>query len=166
MNEAIRAVKAAPELAEAVDGADHLEGLSADSRKDLRAFLAGLSSTPTWMEGLYKARQPLARLLRVPPDKLVFPKVTPDNVPFAAGARYGPFTVRASRENRFWLGGYQAAHLSADLAVLRADGTGGGNRYHLVTAVRYRSPRGKLYFGLVRPFHHLVMRTLAHRAAR
>ncbi|XXF76233.1 DUF2867 domain-containing protein [Myxococcaceae bacterium GXIMD 01537] len=39
-------------------------------------------------------------------------------------------------------------------------------RFHVATIVRYRRWAGPVYFNVIRPFHHLVVRGMLRHAAR
>ena len=59
-------------------------------------------------------------------------------------------------EDRFLLLEIDDNHLVAYLAIL-AQPLDVGTRFRLVTVVHYRRKAGALYFGAIRPFHHLIV---------
>ena len=151
-----------PELSCLLTGADHVDVKTTESRVTLREFVAGaLGWQPGWMRALFRARAVLARLLRLRhPDLPVGPRLRPEEIRFTPGATVWFFTVTAAAEDRFIVLEATDTHLTGYLAVVTEPVATGRNRFHAITAVRYHRWTGPLYFNLVRPFHHLVVRSM------
>ena len=169
-----------PELASVMAGADHVDQKVAQGDATLRQFLAAMMTFPWWVRVLFGARGVLARALglrrrrvlgRSAPARggaLPLPagRRIPGELPLYGGWRVGVFTTQAYEEGRFWLGEVdEDRHLHAWLAVT-VDGQGQGRTFRVCTVVKYKHWTGPLYFNLIRPFHHLVLRAAARRAAR
>ncbi len=159
------AVRDLAPLAALMDGADHVDVKTFPSERSLRGFLLGLAAyDPAWLRLLYALRGVLAALfgLRHEPG----PPIPTDerHVPMRPGERLGPFAVVEAREDSHWIALAEDRHLAAYLAVT-ADGTGPRPVFHVATVVRHKHWTGPLYFGLIRPAHHLVVRAMGRAAA-
>jgi hypothetical protein len=147
---------------------DHIDVKTVTSRVPLRAFVAGmLNYRPAWLVALFGARVVFVRLLGLRRHTAApAPRFTPDSVPMTPGQRALFFTVRAAEDGRLWLADADDRHLWGALAVV-AEPLGGGRwRYHVVTLVRYHNWSGPVYFNAIRPFHHLVVGSMAWAGAR
>lgn len=159
---------AVPELAALLDGADHVDVKTTEAGVTLREFAAGaLGWQPGWMRVLFRARGVLARLLRLRHSDLpAAPRVRPEEIPFSPGGTVWFCTVAAAAEHRYLVLEAADTHLTAYLALV-ADAAGAGrSRFHAITIVRYHRWTGPLYFNLIRPFHHLVVRSMVEAGAR
>ncbi|MBC7815075.1 MAG: DUF2867 domain-containing protein, partial [Burkholderiales bacterium] len=58
------------------------------------------------------------------------------------------------------------SHLSAMLGVAVEPLSGDQKRFHVVTVVYYHNWAGPLYFNVIRPFHHLVVSSMARAGVR
>jgi hypothetical protein len=77
-------------------------------------------------------------------------------VSFAPGDPASFFTVVRGEEDHYLLLKVSDNHLVAWLAIITDNARPA--EFKVVTLVRYLRPVGRFYFGLIRPFHHLVMR--------
>lgn len=158
-----------PELAPYFDGLDHVDVKTVHSARDLRTFLAAmLSHRPAWVTALFAVRSVLVRAIGLrQPRGPSPPRFTPETVPMQPGAAAIFFTVRAAREGAHWLADVDEAHLWAAVAVVRElPGPDGVAAFRVVTLVRYHRWTGRLYFNVIRPFHHLVVRAMARAGAQ
>lgn len=154
-----------PELAPHLAAADFADESRVRSAVGLRSFLSGMTAPPpVWLRGLFALRAPLAAALGMR-GGLSFAPTAARDVPFAPGEGFGPFTVEAAQEERLWVGRHETAALVARLAVSPELLPCGERLYHLATIVRFKSPLGRIYMGVVRPFHVLVTDRLARRGA-
>jgi hypothetical protein len=132
----------------------------------LRPFIAGmLSYHPWWIVTLYRIReillvQALGLTRHEKPDQL--PSIQPEALSFTPGQTASFFTVRTAMEDTYWVSETPAdRHLKAWVGVVvESLGGTGVNRFHVFTLVKYRHWTGPVYFNLIRPFHHLVVRQM------
>lgn len=156
-----------PELAALAAQADRLHVISVHSTRTLREFVAAaLSYMPGWMRALYRVRWVFVRLLGTVQDGIPREEnIAPGDISFREGDPGGFFTVVAAREGRYWAGEARDAMISGYLAVVAEASPDGGHLYHLVTMARYRCWTGRIYFNVINPFHHMVVRAMAREAA-
>jgi hypothetical protein len=151
-----------PELDDLLPTADVIDVKTATGAVPLREFIAGsLGYQPGWMRSLYAVRTVFAKLLRLntadmPPSG----EIRPEDVSFTAGDPLSFFKVIRGEEHRYLLLGVNDNHLTAYLAIIVADDTAPVREYKVVTLVHYRRGAGRLYFGAIRPFHHIVVRSM------
>lgn len=152
-----------------LDGADHVDVKTVVGRIDLPEFLAALLSyQPAWLTLLYRVRMGLVLLLGLPRNGGPRARaIRPDLVPMTPGASISFWTVRSVEDRRFWAAETPPArHLAAHLAVAAEPLCDGRTRFHVATVVHYRHWTGPVYFNLIRPFHHMVVRRTARHAAQ
>ncbi len=151
--------------------ADHIDVKTAVGKPSLRQFVAAaMSWQPAWAQLLFRAREVLARLLRLDhPDMPPVPtmRLRPDEVSFAPGAGIWFFTVIAGVDGHYIVLEAADNHLTGVLAIVcePAASTPGENRFQVITVVRHHRWTGRLYFAVVRPFHHLVVASMTRAAA-
>jgi len=144
------------ELAPHLTAADFCDEYRVRSAVDLRSFLAGMTAPhPVWLRTLFLGSR----------SALAFPTVAPADVPFSPGSAFGPFIVETAVEERLWMAAHESDSLTARLAVAPEELPCGERLYHLTTMVRFKSARGRLYMGLIRPFHALVCDRLTRLGA-
>ena len=164
----------APELNPLLTGADHIDVKSTEADVSLREFVSGaLGWQPGWMRRLFRAmlvraRVVFARLLRLRnPEIPTAPRLLrPEEIPFSPGAKVWFFTVVGAAEDRYILLEAADTHLTGYLAVVAEPLVNGRTRFHNVTIVKYHRWTGPLYFNVIRPFHHLVVRSMVNAGAR
>ena len=72
------------------------------------------------------------------------------------------FSVRYAERNRYWIVETpDEKHLRAFVGVFREKVDQRINRFHVMTVVHYKDWTGPVYFNIIRPFHHLVVRQMA-----
>ncbi|WP_449246340.1 DUF2867 domain-containing protein [Desulfarculus baarsii] len=157
-----------PEINTFLDGANHVDIKHVDSIKPMREFIASaLSYMPSWMVALYKVRGVFVRLLGLKQGG--YPgaeKVNPEDIIFLPGEMGSFFKVTGGEEDRYWIAGATEKHLSGHLAVAVEPLPDGMKRFHMATIVHYRHWTGRIYFNIIRPFHHVVAWAMMRHAAR
>jgi hypothetical protein len=148
--------------------ADVIDVKTVEGRVTLRQFIASMMGYyPDWIKALYRLRAVFVRLLGmrqegIPRDV----RLRPQDVPMTPGSRVSFFAVVAAREEALWLVEVHDQHLSAWLGVVVEELPGAARRFHMVTLVKYHHWTGSLYFNVIRPFHHLVVRQMAHAGVK
>ncbi len=149
--------------------ADHIDVKTAISDLPLRAFVARLLGyQPAWVTALYGIRWGFVRLLGMKQAGIPQPvRMTADDVPMTAGAnsKFLTFNVVAVQDDAYWFAQASESHLDATLGVIREPLPDGRQRYHVVTLVHYQHWTGRVYFNVIRPFHHLVVGAMLRHAA-
>lgn len=159
----IEYIKQVEEIKPLLDGADHIDVKTVEGDVPLNRFIASfLSYMPWWLKLLYQLRAPLVRLLGMKQETLPFPSsIKPDDVSFVKGEKAFFFTVAAADKERFWFAEANDKHLSAYLGCVVEPLEGGRKRYHIGTIVHYNDWSGPVYFNIIRPFHHIVVGSMA-----
>jgi hypothetical protein len=156
-------VREYPELLPHLVGADHIDTKIVTGRQNLREFLTNfIGYQPGWITFLYAVRAAFVRLLGMRQGGL--PKalrITPDRIPMQPGTKLSFFKVVAAQDDRYWLGMVDDKHLSGGLLVLSEPQPNGLTRFYVMTLVHYREWTGPVYFNVIRPFHHIVVRKMA-----
>ena len=144
--------------------ADYTDIKSTDGTVSLRQFISGmLSYYPWWIVFLYRIRAVLARMLGLvkheKPD--ILPSITPEALSFEPGEMASFFIVRTAEEETYWVAETpEDKHLTAYFGVIAESLGNGRTRFHVLTSVSYIHWTGPVYFNLIRPFHHLVVRQM------
>ncbi|MGH8776503.1 MAG: DUF2867 domain-containing protein [Jiangellaceae bacterium] len=148
--------------------ADHVDVKTGQGELNLREFVAAaMSWQPAWLKALFRAREVLARLLRLDrPDVPAGARLRPEDVSFAPGTSMWFFTVTAGAEDRYIVLKAADNHLTGYCAIVSEPVTSGPGptRFRVVTVVRYHRWTGRAYFAVVRPFHHLVVTSMIRAA--
>jgi hypothetical protein len=168
MREIPKAITTQAELQPYLQQLDHIDIKTVTSTVSLRSFVAGmLGYQPGWVTALYVVRGMFVRLLGMRQAGVPRPqRMTAATLPMTPGQRAAFFTVRAAQDEHYWLADADDQHLWAALAVIAEPLSGNTQRYHVVTLVRYRNWAGPLYFTAIRPFHRLVVGSMARAGAR
>ena len=155
-----------PALAALVSEADHVDIKNADGNVSLREFIAGMFSYyPGWLKNLYRIRWGFVRLLGMKQKGLPQPvQMQPEDVSMIPGDKATFFTVTAAEDGRFWAASASESHLTAYLAVVM-EPLADRNRFQVITIVQYHNWTGPVYFNVIRPFHHIVVRKMAQAGA-
>jgi Protein of unknown function (DUF2867) len=133
----------------------------------LRQFIAqALSYHPWWVKVLYGIRSVFVRLLGMRQPQMKSPHMAPEDVSFAAGSRQFFFTVESGQEDSYWLAYASEKHLTARLLVEVQPLGEAGNRFTLTTFVHYNHWTGPLYFNVIRPFHHMVVKAMMNAGVK
>ncbi|MCR6481840.1 DUF2867 domain-containing protein [Amycolatopsis sp. OK19-0408] len=144
------------------EGADYVEFKEIESENSLREFVAGMFSwSPAWMKALFGVRVLLAKALRLRTAAVPrFGKLRPDDVGFAPGDRVAFFTVRAGEPERYLVLGIDDNHLNGYLTVEAVP-----RGFRLGTIVHFHNRVGRAYLALIKPFHHLGIRSMLRAGA-
>jgi hypothetical protein len=157
-----------PGLTPALAGADHIDIKTVTGHRNLREFLAAMFSyQPGWLTFLYMVRSGLVRLLGLRQNGVPRPAhLRPGDISFRPGAKLAFFRVAAGQEDKFILAEVDDTHLKAGLAVAVEPLGKGLNRFYVITIVHYHKWTGPVYFNLIRPFHHIVVKGMADAGAQ
>jgi hypothetical protein len=156
------------EVAALLENANVIDIKVTESDVTLREFVAGmLSYQPSWVTFMYRIRAGFVRLLGMKQGGIPRPKMmSPEKVPMEQGKRAYIFTVHSSQEDRFWMSEIKDSHLDAMLGVVVEPLSENQRRFYVLTLVYYNQWVGRLYFNVIRPFHHLVIRVMIKAATR
>lgn len=149
---------------------NHTDVKMTEGEVNLSEFIASmLSYRPWWIRFLFRIREIFVRILGLVrheiPEK--FPVLRPEDIPFTPGETVAFFTVCFSKEGEYWVGETpEDKHLTAYLGVVMEPLKEKINRFHVITIVRYIHWTGPVYFNLIRPFHHLVVRRMMKAGVR
>lgn len=156
-----------PELADLLPSSDVIDVKTVTGQVTLREFAAGaLGNESAASRALFALRVPVARLLRL--DMAGMPartRLRPEDVTFTPGEPLSFFTVERGEEEHYLLLKVVDNHLVAYLAII-VDDSGAERAFKVVTLVRYLRSAGRLYFGLIRPFHHVIVYFMCRAGVR
>jgi len=157
-----------PELAPLLEDADHLDVKTVIGSTSMREFIASmLGYQPEWITSLYRIRAMFVRLLGM--HQAGIPqatRVSPEDLPMKPGSDVAFFKVRMAEEERYWVAEEDDKHLRAALAVVVEPLQGNQRRFHVITVVHYHNWAGRVYFNVIRPFHHLVVGSMVRAGVR
>lgn len=159
-------VESIPALRQLLPDADHVDVKVYEGELSLNEFIAGfLNFYPGWMKSLYRVRWAFVRLMGmaqrgIPP----VPTLRPDAIPMRRGEKATFFTVEAAEADRYWLVCADEPHLAAYLGIVAQPLTATRRRFYVTTIVHYHQWTGLVYFNVIRPFHHLVVHSMARKA--
>jgi hypothetical protein len=164
----LSAVFRLPEFQPLLAGADYIDVKTVTSQVDLRTFLAGLFNyRPAWLMALYGVRRVFVPFLGMRQGKQTFgPFLTPETVPMKVGKRAAFFTIQMVEEERYWVASNQDKHLTATLGVLVEPLNAQQKRFHVFTVVHYNNWAGPVYFQVIKPFHHIVVASMAQAGTK
>jgi len=142
--------------------ADHIDIKSIDSTSDMKQFIVGaFNYQPGWMTFLYRVRQVFVRFLGMRQDSIPQPlNLSLDTLDLKSGNKIGFFEIEAFQPDNYLIVSIEESHLRATLAVFRESLDDERGRYYGVTIVHYNSWAGPVYFNVIRPFHHVVVRQM------
>lgn len=153
-----------------LDTADHTDVKVAEGKADMREFIAAmLNYYPWWMGFLFRIRSVLVRILGLVRHSVpeTFTPLRPQDVPLTPGETAAFFIVRFAVEHSHWVAETPPdKHLGAYIAVVVEPVNENINRFHVITIVHYKHWTGPVYFNLIRPFHHLVIRRMMKAALK
>ncbi len=147
--------------------ADHVDIKTIESDRSMREFIAGMFSyMPAWMQFLYRVRSVFVRLLGMRQEGMPHAvTLAPEDISFRTGDATAFFKVEAAEEEAYYIASAKEAHLDAYLGLSVESISATRKRYHMVTIVHYNKWTGPVYFNVIRPFHHLVVRLMLRAAA-
>lgn len=151
--------------------AHHVDAKKVCSGHDLSTFVARfLSYQPFWVSALYRLRPVLLRALGAQAERI--PEhgyIRPEDVRYETGQRVWFFSVRGGEADRSIVLRASNSLLIAHLVIERgpsSDERDAEAEFRVTTIVRYRNMAGRCYFNMVRPFHHMVVRSAMNAAAK
>ncbi len=154
-----------PELKGILSNADHVDVKTVQGRVSLEDFIAAmLSFRPAWLVFFYRIRKVFVRLLgmRQDDDPGILKPLRAEDIPFQSGKTASFFIVRHAEKDRYWIAETpDDKHLRAFLGIFRQTVNQKYCRFHVMTVVHYKHWTGPVYFNVIRPFHHLVVRQMA-----
>ena len=163
-NQGITYIRNIPELAPLLEHANHVDVKTVTGSVDMRTFLANmLAYQPGWITFLYYIRAGFVRCLgmrqkRIPASL----SLRPENVPMQIGERVSFFKLHMVKEERYLIASAKDKHLDALLGVvIEPLANRPQKRFHVLTVVHYNNWTGPLYFQAIKPFHHLVVGSMA-----
>ncbi|MFI7066446.1 DUF2867 domain-containing protein [Kribbella sp. NPDC050124] len=156
-----------PEIEDLLADVDVVDVKTVRGSVSLREFTAGaLGYSPLWIKGLFAVRMVVAQVLRL--DTTGIPdsrRLRPETVSFTPGDKASFFTVVRGEEDHYLLLEIQDNHLTGWLAII-TDNAQPVSEFKVVTLVKYLRTAGRLYYNLIRPFHHVVVFSMARVGAR
>jgi hypothetical protein len=152
-----------PQLETAVKDADHVDVKIVEGDVTLRQFVANMFNyQPAWLTFLYGVRAVFVRFLGMKqegvPQSL---HIHPEDVPMTSGEKLAFFSVKYAREDEYILVEIKDQHLDAALGVVVEPLQNGHNRFKVITIVHYNNWAGPVYFNVIRPFHYVVVGSMA-----
>lgn len=156
------------ELQPLLRGADHMDVKTVEGAVTLREFIAHMMAfQPAWLTFLYGVRGVFVLFLGMRQRvQAVSSRHRPEDVPMKPGAKALFFTVRDAAEDRYWIAEIKDRHLNAELSVIRERIDDQNSRFYVMTTVHYNDWSGPVYFNVIRPFHHLVVGSMARAGVR
>ncbi|TDD30744.1 DUF2867 domain-containing protein [Kribbella turkmenica] len=156
-----------PELDDLLPTVDEIDVKTVRGAVSLREFTAGaLGYSPLWIKGLFAVRMVVARVLRLETTGIpASRRLRPETVSFTPGAPATFFEVVRGEEDHYLLLKVTDNHLIGWLAIITDDAQP-ESTFKVVTLVRYLRPAGRFYYNLIRPFHHLVVASMAAAGTR
>jgi hypothetical protein len=134
----------------------------------LRAFVARVFSyQPGWVTFLFGIRWGFVRLLGLKQEGI--PKTQrarPEDVPMTPGDTFEFLTVQAAQADQYWIGRFDEKHLTGHVVVTAEPVDDQTRRFRLMTIVHYNNWAGPIYFSVIKPFHHLVVRLAVQSAVK
>jgi hypothetical protein len=157
-----------PEAAPLLEDANHVDVKSATGPISLRAFIAGVFSyQPGWVTFLYGIRWGFLRLLGLKQEGIPHThRARPEDVPMTPGGTFEFLTVQAAQDDQYWIGRFDEKHLTGHVVVTAEPVDDQTRRFRLMTIVHYNTWAGPIYFNVIKPFHHLVVRLAVNSAVR
>jgi hypothetical protein len=150
-----------PGIARLLEGSNYVDVKTVEGQTSLRQFIASmLSYYPGWIVFLYRIRAILVKLLGLykHPAPEALPELGAEDVSFVVGEAVNFFTVRLAEEKHYWVGETpEDKHLRAYLGVVVEPVEDNRKCFQVATIVYYKHWTGRVYFNLIRPFHHLVV---------
>ena len=147
-----------------LESCDHWDVKTVSGSVTLRQFVSNIMSyNPKWLMFLFKIREVVAKVLRLKDMKLKGPppKLSPENVSFEKGDMAGFFEVVAGKNHDFWIAkAPDDKHLDAFIAIVCKEKDLEQTQFHLLTIVNYKHWTGPVYFNMIRPFHHVIVKML------
>jgi hypothetical protein len=147
-----------PVLGEVMQHPDHIDIKTVHSdHATLRDMIAGMVNyQPRWITVLLGIRWGFVRLLGMKQEGIpASPHIDPEDLVLEPGSKIDFFETAAAQENCYWISQFDDSHLIGYFALV-AD-PNDPHCFYGVTIVKYHNWTGRVYFNVIRPFHHLVV---------
>ena len=92
--------------------------------------------------------------------------IRPQDVSFIPGDKTGMFTVLAAQEGHYWLAQAQDEIITGYVGVVVEAPGQDGRRFHFISGATWRGWKGRVYYAVILPFHHLVVRCMVKHAQK
>lgn len=165
----MKQIKTIPCMAKLLPGSDHTDVKIVEGTVDLELFIKRmLTYRPTWLRWFYNVRGVIAKMLGLAHEELKH-RGFADDIDLTPGGEATFFTSVEYAEGNYWLGIVQDRHLDAWVGILREpleDSEDGTARFHVLTVVKHLHWTGPIYFSLIKPFHHLIVKRMALAGVR
>lgn len=150
-----------PAVMDQLERCDHLDLHSVTAAATLSQALAAiLSYHPKWVTVLFGIRWAVVRFLGMRQAGVPKPsRFAAEDVPMKKGQSITFFTVDSALPDHHWVAIIRDRHLEAVLAVFVEPTEHEERTFHLLTIVHYKNWAGPVYFNLILPFHHLIVRS-------
>ncbi|MCL4254022.1 MAG: DUF2867 domain-containing protein [Anaerolineae bacterium] len=160
-------IQQTPAILKYAQNAHHIDVKTFTGDCTLREFIAGMFSYyPAWIKMLYRIRWGFVRVLGMKQEGIPqMHHMRPEDVNFTKGEKQAFFTVHDAQEDAYWIAGASESHLTAYLGVI-ADPTTTAKQFHVVTIVYHHRWTGRVYFNVIRPFHHVVVHQMGQAGVR
>ena len=159
-----------PELKCILKNADHVDVKTVQGAVSLAGFIAGmLSFRPGWLLFFYHLRKVFVLLLGMQQGDIpkTFGPLSAADISFQPGQTASFFIVRYAVKDRYWIAETpDDKHLRAYFGIFRQRVDQRINAFHVMTVVHYKHWTGPVYFNVIRPFHHLVVKQMALAGTR
>jgi hypothetical protein len=154
-----------PDLKTVLRNADHVDVKTVQGRVSLSGFIAAmLTYSPAWLVFFYRIRKVFVLLLgmRQDDDPELLKPLNAEDISFQPGETASFFTVRYAEKDQYWIAETpDDKHLRAFVGIFKQRVNQQENRFHVMTIVHYKHWTGPVYFNVIRPFHHLVVKQMA-----
>lgn len=152
-----------PAMQQVMTDADVIDIKVFKGQQSMREFIAGLIAyQPGWVTFLFRVRKVFVRFLGLRQEGIpTAPHYAPAEIPMEVGEKVGFFDLEYAAENQYWIVSAAESHLKAWLAVVVEPLNPSERRFYVVTVVHHRRWTGPVYFNVIRPFHHIVVRRMA-----
>jgi len=164
MSHSVKAIPKYKELDIYFKDADHIDIKTIEGDTDLRSFISGmLSYYPLWLVSLYRIREIIVGILGLVRHEMpeTLPSIKPEDLSFEPGGNASFFIVRDAKENVYWVAETpEDNHLTAFFGVVAERLNQNYTKYQVFTCVTYLHWIGPVYFNLIRPFHHIVVKSM------
>ena len=159
-----------PPLKGILKNADHVDVKTVQGAVSLAGFIAAmLSFRPAWLLFFYRIRKVFVLLLGMHQDDIpkTFGPLSAADISFQPGKTASFFIVRHAVKDRYWIAETpDDKHLRAYFGIFRQRVDQRINAFHVMTVVHYKHWTGPVYFNVIRPFHHLVVKQMALAGTR
>lgn len=159
-------ISANPELAKLTEGMDVIDIKTTQGAMSLREFTAAtMSYMPGWMRFLYGVRKYFVALIGVGQDFIPEREnIAPEELSFTPGETASIFTVRQAEEDKHWIAEARDKMIAGYVGIVREPLENGENRFYFMTLAKFLHWKGRLYYTIISPFHHVVVHAMIRHA--